>query len=113
MTGSWGRILMVAVGVWLFLSAFAWGHTPNEFTNTWLCGVLAAAIGLASLASPPVRYFNTALAIWLFASAFFVSSSGETTWNNAVAAVILFAASLMRETGKHTGPFSHHRRIPV
>src|SRR5207249_1021755 len=64
------RVLNVWFGVWLFVSAFLWAHSPAQMNNAWVSGALCVVFALLSLASPPVRYLNTLLSIWLFISAF-------------------------------------------
>lgn len=113
MTRSWGRIFSIVLGIWLFFSAFAWEHTQSQFANTWITAQFVVLIGLLSLAFPRARFFNVAVAIWLFFSSFFFPSTGETMWNNCIVAILLLAASLMREAGAHAGPFTRHRRVPV
>lgn len=112
MVGSWARIFSIALGIWLFLSTFFWEHTPAQFTNTWLVGIVATVIGFLSLAYPRARAFNVAVAIWLFFSTFFLPAEGETIWNNAIVAILLLVASLARERGSHPGVF-RHRRLPT
>ena len=111
MTGSWARIATILLGVWLFLSTFAWRHTEALFTNTWLTGMAAVAFGLLSIAIPKMRYFSMVLAIWLFVSTFALPTGGVTIWNNAIVALLIFAFSLVPGHGRHAGPFGHHRRV--
>jgi hypothetical protein len=94
------RLVGAGLGVWLFISAFAWRHGPEQATNTWVCGLVA--LGLAMLAAfvRSARYLTSALAVWLLISAFSLpTSSVGTTWNNAIVAVLLFATSLVGERG--------------
>jgi len=114
MTGSWARVGTLLIGAWLFFSAFLLPSTGPQMNNAWVCGALAVIFSLVALARPQVRHANTALGIWVFASAFmFASGSGEMIWNNAVCGALLFALSLVREREPHPGAFSHHRKVPV
>lgn len=112
MTGSWARIFSIALGIWLFLSAFAWPHDSSQFANTWVTGAVVTVVAALSMAWPRARSFNAAVAIWLFFSSFFFPTQGETIWNNTVVAILLLVASLVREKGTHRGAFGH-RRIPT
>lgn len=96
------RIASAILGIWLFISAFAWRHSPEQHANTWVSGLVA--VGVAMLASfvRPARYLNTALAVWLLISAFALPTiTSVTTWNNVIVAVLLFATSLTGERRHH------------
>jgi hypothetical protein len=89
------RPVTVLLGVWLFISAFVWPHSPFQMTNTWLCGLLCIVFAFLAFAIPAARYLTTALAVWLFVSAFALPSFGRgTIWNNTLVAIALFAFSL-------------------
>jgi hypothetical protein len=46
--------------------------------------------------SPGVRYINTVLSIWLFVSTLVIAhQNAGTMWNNLIAAVVVFALSLV------------------
>lgn len=92
----YARAVNVVLGVWLFISAFVWRHSPQQLTNTWILGVLCVAFALIAIAVPEARYLNTALAVWLFISAFVLPRvSLGTVWNNALVAVAIFYVSLV------------------
>ena len=89
-------IINVILGVWLFISAFAWPHSQAEMHNTWICGVLCAVFALLSMFVPQARYLNTALAVWLFISAWALPTvSAGTIWNNVLVAIAIFVYSLV------------------
>jgi hypothetical protein len=93
------RTLNVLLGVWLFISAFAWPHTLASFTNTWIVGLLVAIFALIAMRAPAMRYVDTALAIWLFVATFLLPhSSVGTLWNNALCAIAIFLLSLVPGT---------------
>ena len=90
------RYWNVIIGIWLFISAFVWAHTPAQQTNTWLCGLLCIAFALWASAAPAVRYLNTALAVWLFISVWALPAvSAATVWNNIICSVLIFVISLI------------------
>lgn len=94
--GPWPRLLNVVVGVWLFISAFAWPHTWASQTNSWLVGVAIVIAALAGLAVPRARLVNTAFAIWLALSTVtFLHSGPATIWNNLLVALLAFIFSLV------------------
>lgn len=93
------RGVNVALGVWLFVSAFIWPHSYAQFTNSWIVGVLVAAVAVIAMWAPPARYLNAALGVWLFISAFALPSvSSATVWNHVIVGIAIFAASLMSTT---------------
>jgi hypothetical protein len=97
--GSPARVLNVLLGIWLFISAFAWPHAGAERTNTWLMGVLTVIFALVSMAQPSARYLNTVLSIWLFISAWALPTlSVGTIWNNVLVAIAIFIVSLVPGT---------------
>lgn len=100
------RTLNVILGIWLFISAFAWQHTTAQFTNTWILGVLCVIFALIAMRVPQVRYVNTILAIWLFISAFALPhANAATQWNNCLVAIAIFIVSLVpTEMGERMFP---------
>jgi hypothetical protein len=89
------RLINIALGVWLFLSAFIWPHTESQFSNAWIVGLLLAAFGAISLRVDGARYGCTVLAIWLFFSNWILPTEFEATaWNNIIVSVAVFVASL-------------------
>lgn len=93
--GRTGRYLNMALGLWLFISAFLWPHSQAQFTNSWLMGLLCIGFASLALVVPQFRYLNTALAVWLFISAFALPRiSVATVWNNALVAIGIFVLSL-------------------
>lgn len=90
------RWVNVAIGIWLFISAFIWPHTTAQQTNTWILGILIALVGLWAMAVPKARFVNTVLAIWLFfATLFLPHETAGTLWNNLIAALVVFLVSLV------------------
>ncbi len=100
-TSQWARGANVVLGVWLFISAFVWAHTPAQQTNTWILGVLFVIFALIAMGSPQVRYVNTVLSIWLFISVWALPHSNiATMWNNALVAIVVFLLSLVPSLGE-------------
>lgn len=89
------RAVNIVVGVWLFISAFIWPHSQAQMTNTWIVGLLAVVFAIAAMRAEQARYLNTILAVWLFISVWALPSLNlGTMWNNALAAIVMFFASL-------------------
>jgi hypothetical protein len=106
------RALNVALGVWLFISAFAWPHTMAQHTNTWICGVLAVVFALAATRYPQARVLNTILSVWLFISVWLLPRGNVgTAWNNALVAIVMFCLSLIPSQAmtRLPGAMSGHR----
>lgn len=92
------RGINIALGIWLFISAFLWRHSQGQFTNTWVVGALCVLFALLAIWAPVVRYLNTILAIWLFVSAWAIPAvSVATVWNNAIVAIAILVVSLLPE----------------
>ena len=90
------RAISLALGVWLFISAFLWSHSYAQFTNSWLVGLLCVAFSVVSIWAPPARYLNAALAVWLFISAWALPTlASGTVWNHVLVSIALFVTSLL------------------
>jgi predicted membrane protein DUF2254 len=89
----WGN---VALGTWLFASAFAWDHFALSQANTSIVGLLIFGTSLAALRHSRARWANSALAAWLFASTLFLIRPMRisTVWNNLLVAAVVLTLSL-------------------
>ena len=89
------RLITIALGVWLFISAFIWPHTPEQFSNAWIVGLLVVAFAAISLRVELARYACTLIAVWLFFSNWILPTEAEATaWNNIIVSISVFVASL-------------------
>lgn len=96
MTNRGIRYLNVVLGAWLFTSAFAWQHSPEQFTNTWSMGVLTVFSAVLAMGMPAMRFVNTLVGIWLVLSSFMLPRlSGATGWHNAAVGVLIALVSLL------------------
>ncbi len=85
----------LALGVWLFISAFVWPHAMGQQTNTWILGVLVALASAWAMYAPNARYLDTIFAVWLFVSTLVIAHhSAATMWNNLIVAIVVFVLSL-------------------
>jgi hypothetical protein len=93
---SGSRLAIVTLGLWLFLSAFVFPHTPLSQANTWVLGLVIAAIAAVGTRTPAIRAIGTVPAIWLFFSSFWISHvTDATVWNSAIVAVLVLVLSLV------------------
>jgi len=92
---SLARMIQIALGAWLFISAFIWPHTTAQMTNSWICGAIAVVFAAIAIRAPQARYVNTAVSVWLFISTFALPRmSVGTTWNNILVAIAMFIVSV-------------------
>jgi uncharacterized membrane protein len=84
------------LGVWLFISAFAWAHTPAQRTNAWIVGVLFAVGALVAMRAVRALWAHVILSIWLFISVWALPhDSAATMWNDALVAIAVFVVSMV------------------
>jgi hypothetical protein len=104
--------ISVVLGTWLFISAFVWHDSHAQATNTWICGVLCVVIAIVGMGVPWARYLNTAVAVWLFVSAWALPTERiPTLWNNVLCAIALFVVSLVpSDTTSLPGPLGRLAR---
>lgn len=109
----WARVATAGVGMWLFLSAFAWPHGWLQFTNTWIVGMLCTTFAVAAMSYPWLRHVNTLLALWLFVSSQYLLRPVTlgTMWNNALAALFMLVFSLV--PGNEESPGTWAEAQPV
>lgn len=93
--GARARYANLILGIWLFISAFAWTHSPPSRTNTWILGLIIVFLSLSAIRTLRAHYANTAAAVWLFFSTLAITHySRATVWNNLIVAVLVFLLSL-------------------
>jgi hypothetical protein len=96
MENKGARYLNIALGAWLFVSAFLWHHDTAQLANALIVGIIAMAAGVASLTMPAFRYATTAVAAWLVVSAFALPHlSAGTVWNHVLVGTTMFYVSLV------------------
>jgi hypothetical protein len=94
--GIWARVCEIALGAWLFASAFAFGESGAAHTDALLLGALAFCIGIASLLVPTLRWLNMALSVVLFLTCWaFAHASAGALWNGLLIAVAIFCLSIV------------------
>lgn len=96
MTNRGARYLNILLGLWLFISAFAWPHRAWQWENTWIMGVITILVGFIAVGVPAARFVNTLVGIWLVISALgAVAQSPATRWNNVLVGIAIFIVSLV------------------
>jgi len=106
------RYLNIIVGLWLFASAFLWRHSAAQFTNTWVMGIVVAAIAAIALSWPAIRYLNTLAGAWLIISAFALPTiTAGTRWNNFIVGIVVVVLSLAEAPSLAGGRVRHTRTV--
>ena len=98
-TGRFARAANIALGSWLFISAFSWPHTPAQTSNAALVGLFVALTGLAGggvLFQSRLHLLNAALGVWLVVSVTaFPIRDRTTAIHNALVGVAIFLVALV------------------
>jgi hypothetical protein len=95
----------MVLGIWLFISAFVWPHTPAQRADTWIVGVVFVIFSALAMSDDRLRFVNTLASVWLFIytlAAPHVTSA--TLWNNLIVAAVVFALSLVPGKAPTGGP---------
>lgn len=76
----WPRIVEVALGVWLLISPFVFGHEADEvarWTTDLACGTAVIVLALASLWQPlrQIHLVSIAIGLWLIGNGFVAAPS--------------------------------------
>lgn len=97
---SWMSGVNLVLGVWLIISAFIWPHSAAAQVNTWVLGIIIAAIAVIAYGVPQLRWLNALAAVWLFFSTFAIRhDTVGTVWNNVIVAIIVFAVAIAGGVG--------------
>lgn len=95
----WGlspRYCNMLLGLWLFLSAFVWAHTPGNRINTCLVGLFVTIAATLATGASVVRRLTGALACWLMFTTLVVYPTRPATfWNNMILAALVLGVSLI------------------
>lgn len=85
----------MAIGAWLFMSAFLWDHGAAQRVNTAVVGALCVVVAVVALRVHAARWLNAALAAWLFVAIWVLPQQSHATWwNNTVAAICILLLSI-------------------
>ena len=84
------------LGIWLFITAFLWPHSPGMTVNTVLMAIIVVASSLLSIRVPFLRYVTGAAGVWVVASLFaWQDFAPATVWNNCMVGAGITLASLL------------------
>lgn len=90
----WARLGNLALGLWLQISSFSWKHSDGSRISAWLPGLLISVIAVLSMSSPPMRWLNGVLALWLIAwTVLAASAEALTYWNGVVVGLLVLVLS--------------------
>lgn len=90
------RIASGVIGAWIYMSAFLWKHTFAHFMNAWVLGVVAMMTAAAAYLDPRFRRVNTAIGVWMVASAFLLPHAAmATVWSNVASGAALALVSFL------------------
>jgi hypothetical protein len=86
----------MALGLWLFVSAFAWPHTTSTRLNTCMVGLFVTIAATMAAGVSVFRQLTSVLAVWLlFTTLMVYPASPITFWSNILAAVAVLVVSLI------------------
>jgi hypothetical protein len=99
--GSWrdevtgAATLNVLAGIWLIIAPFVLGYRDGDpYWNDIVFGavvvLLAGARAFGAYRQAWMSWLNMLIGAWLFASAFWLDSSGRAAWNDVVLGIIVF-----------------------
>jgi hypothetical protein len=61
LANAWPRYANMLLGVWLFVSAFAWPHSRDACAAAWISGAMITMNAFAAIWASPTRFFNVLL----------------------------------------------------
>jgi hypothetical protein len=101
--GRWARYLNATLGLWLFVSAFAWQHAPSSRINTCLVGLFVVVSAVTATGWAQARRLTAVLALWLtFTTLAVYPARSPTLWNNLLVALAMLALSLVPDGTSRT-----------
>ncbi|HEU4584074.1 MAG TPA: hypothetical protein VFS67_37710 [Polyangiaceae bacterium] len=94
--GPRARYTNMALGLWLFVSAFAWPHTTSTRLNTCMVGLFVTIAATMAAGVSVFRQLTSVLAVWLlFTTLMVYPASPITFWSNILTAVAVLVVSLI------------------
>lgn len=91
--------LNVLAGLWLIIAPFVLGYGNGDpYWNDIVSGAIVAVFAFARVAGAHraswLSYLNMLIGAWIFASAFWLDSTGRAAWNDVILGVIVFVLAL-------------------
>ncbi len=92
-----GRWVNVALGMWLFVSAWLFAVEPGELANNIFLGLAIFLVAFMAMGVEGFRKVNTVLGLWAVVSPFLLGyGDGGGALNDVVVGVLVISASLWR-----------------
>jgi hypothetical protein len=103
--GPRARYTNMVLGLWLFVSAFAWPHTASTRINTCMVGLFVAIAATMAAGVSVFRQLTSVLAVWLlFTTLMVYPASPITFWSNILTAVAVLVVSLIPSDDERITP---------
>jgi hypothetical protein len=100
--GGWVRYASALLGLWLFISAFAWEHAPGSRMNTSLVGLFMLVSAITATGWSMVRHLSLMLALWLAFTTLAVYPDGlASSWNNLIVALLVIVLAELPDELRH------------
>lgn len=97
MRKQWQEWVMIALGVWLFISPLALGYAGAPALNAYFVGAGLVLFSVVALVKPQLwgEWVNLVLGGWLVVAAFVLTpEGGAAQWNQLVVGVLVVADAL-------------------
>ena len=89
------RIFNILMGLWLFVSAFAFPQGRGQLASTAICGALTALFAALTSYDRRSRYLTAAIGALVVLFAFAVHPLGSATfWHNGIVGISIAVAAL-------------------
>ena len=97
--------LTLLAGIWLIIAPFVLGYANGDpYWNDIVFGAIVAFFALIRIAGAYraewLSWLNALIGAWIFASAFWLDSSGRAQWNDIILGVIVFVLALISATAR-------------
>ena len=89
------RVVQMALGAWLFFTAFIWPHQSYGFHLAWVSGLVFIALAVGAAFVPWMRLILGLACVWFVLATFFSSEPPITLANNLFVAVFIFIFSFL------------------
>lgn len=98
MRKQWQEWVMIALGVWLFISPFVLGYGGASALNAYYVGAGLVLFSVIALVKPQLwgEWVNLVLGGWLLVSAFLLTpeGGGVAQWNHVIVGVLVVVDAL-------------------
>ena len=103
--GRWTHWLALAIGVWLFVSVFAFRTSSSAGFNRLMIGLFVSSLAIHAMWAPWFRWVNALLGVWLvFTGAVFDHASPFLALSTMAAGAVLVVLAFFPTPGRLTDP---------